>query len=105
MKRYIGGKSSGNIHSLVPSAELSAAQAVDEAKATPCCTLIMTFLFRSFVEHWNRSTPEDILTWYLAGVLEEKIGCAQGLVAEYFATPQEFIADLNVGGIFTQAWP
>jgi NAD+ synthase (glutamine-hydrolysing) len=80
---------------LVPSAELSAAQAVDEGKGDPLFYPYHDYLFRSFVEHWNRSTPEDILSWYLAGILEEKIGCDQGLVNQYFATPQEFIADLE----------
>lgn len=80
---------------LVPSAELSAAQAVDEGKGDPLLYPYHDYLFRSFVEHWDRSTPEDILSWYLAGVLEEKIGCEQGLINKYFATPQKFIADLE----------
>lgn len=80
---------------LVPSAELSAAQAVEEGKGDPLLYPYHDYLFRSFVEQWNRSTPEDILTWYIAGILEERLGCEQGLVAKYFATPQEFIADLE----------
>ena len=47
------------------------------------------------MERWQKATPEDILTWYAAGTLEEEIGCAPGLVKQYFLTPADFIADLE----------
>lgn len=80
---------------LVPSAELSAAQSVDEGKGDPILYPYHDYLFRSFVEHWQRATPEDILSWYQAGILEKKIGCKPGLVSHYFATPAAFIEDLE----------
>ncbi|MBU2702385.1 NAD+ synthase (glutamine-hydrolyzing) [Sporomusaceae bacterium BoRhaA] len=80
---------------IVPSAELSAAQSVDEGKGDPIIYPYHDFLFRSFVERWDRATPEDILTWYVAGVLEEKLGCNQGVVKKYFATPKDFTSDLE----------
>lgn len=80
---------------IVPSAELSANQNVDEGKGDPIKYLYHDYLFRSFVERWDRATPEDILLWYKDGCLEEKIGCEQGLVNEYFHTAAEFIADLE----------
>lgn len=83
------------IEELVPSAELSFDQAVDEGKGDPIVYPYHDYLFRAFMEHWNRATPEDILTWYTQGVLEEKIGCEPGLVAKIFSTHQDFITDLE----------
>lgn len=80
---------------IVPSAELSSAQNVDEGKGDPIKYPYHDYLFRSFVEYWQKATPADILQWYKDGVLEEKIGCQPGLVAEYFPSPAEFIADLE----------
>ena len=80
---------------IVPSAELSFDQAVDEGKGDPLVYPYHDYLFRSFVEHWNRATPEDILTWYQQGILEEKLGCQPGLVQSLFPTAALFIADLE----------
>lgn len=80
---------------LKPSAELSWEQAVDEGKGDPIIYPYHDYLFRAFVERWNRATPEEILTWYAAGTLEKEIGCQAGLLAEIFASPEEFINDLE----------
>lgn len=80
---------------LVPSAELSYEQAVDQGKGDPIIYPYHDYLFRAFMERWDRATPEDILTWYSQGVLEEKIGCRPGLVKQLFANPAEFIDDLE----------
>lgn len=80
---------------IVPSAELSAEQDVDAGKGDPIKYPYHDFLFRSFVESWQKVTPEDILTWYSENTLEEHIGCEKGLVAKYFPTAKEFIADLE----------
>ncbi|MBP2639914.1 MAG: synthetase [Firmicutes bacterium] len=80
---------------LVPSAELSFDQSVDEGKGDPLIYPYHDFLFRAFVEHWHRATPEDILSWYMEEVLEEKLGCQTGLVNRIFKTPQEFVDDLE----------
>jgi NAD+ synthase (glutamine-hydrolysing) len=79
---------------VVPSAELSMAQAVDEGKGDPLIYPYHDCLFRSWVEEWNRSTPEEILEWYAGGTLEARIGYA-GRVRELFATPADFVADLE----------
>jgi len=79
---------------VVPSAELSPAQAVDEGKGDPLVYPYHDCLFRSWVEAWNRVTPEEILEWYQAGVLEQRIGW-DGRIGELFATPAVFIADLE----------
>lgn len=80
---------------IVPSAELSTAQSVDEGKGDPLVYPYHDYLFRSFMERWNKATPEDILLWYQEGVLEEKIGCEPGIVSRLFGTPDSFIADLE----------
>ncbi|MPN49744.1 hypothetical protein SDC9_197366 [bioreactor metagenome] len=80
---------------IVPSAELSFDQAVDEGKGDPLIYPYHDYLLRSFMEYWNRSTPEDILFWYKSEILEEKLGCTPGIVKRIFATPQEFIDDLE----------
>jgi NAD+ synthase (glutamine-hydrolysing) len=80
---------------IVPSAELSFAQAVDEGKGDPIIYPYHDYLFRAFAERWNRATPEDILSWYHKGTLEQEIGCEPDLVVRIFPTHQEFIADLE----------
>ncbi|KKM09371.1 NAD+ synthetase [Clostridiales bacterium PH28_bin88] len=80
---------------IVPSAELSPEQDVDRGKGDPIVYPYHDYLFRAFMEHWNRATPEDILAWYAEGILEEKIGCRPGLVRELFPGPREFIEDLE----------
>jgi len=80
---------------LVPSAELSFEQNVDQGKGDPLVYPYHDYLFRSFMEQWNRSTPEEILTWYSEDCLEERIGCRAGLVKQLFSGPAEFIEDLE----------
>ena len=80
---------------LVPSAELSYDQDVNQGKGDPLVYPYHDFLFQAFVEQWDRSTPEEILTWYCEGCLEEKIGCRAGLVKQLFPGSAEFIADLE----------
>lgn len=80
---------------IVPSAELSSAQAVDEGKGDPIKYDYHDYLFKTFTESWNRIIPEDILEFYIKGVLEEKIGCKKGLIKKYFKTDLDFIEDLE----------
>ncbi|OPX89684.1 MAG: Glutamine-dependent NAD(+) synthetase [Pelotomaculum sp. PtaB.Bin104] len=80
---------------IVPSAELSYEQAVDEGKGDPIIYPYHDYLFHAFMERWHRATPEDILTWYSQGSLEKNIGCEPGLAGRLFPGPREFIADLE----------
>lgn len=80
---------------IVPSAELSTAQAVDEGKGDPIKYDYHDYLFKTMFESWKKIIPEDILQWYIDGVLEEKIGCKKGLLKKYFKTDMEFIDDLE----------
>jgi NAD+ synthase (glutamine-hydrolysing) len=79
---------------VVPSAELSVAQAVDEGKGDPLIYPYHDKLFRSWVEDWNRSTPEEILEWYGEGTLEQHLDYA-GCVKDLFPSPKHFIDDLE----------
>jgi len=78
---------------IVPSAELSTAQNVDEGKGDPVKYPYHDYLFRALME--DDAAPEDILSWYVDGELENKLGCEVGLVKKYFATPNDFVADLE----------
>jgi NAD+ synthase (glutamine-hydrolysing) len=79
---------------VVPSAELSSAQAVDEGKGDPLNYPYHDGLFRVWVEDWNRATPEEILEWYLAGTLEQHLGYS-GIVKELFPSPKHFVDDVE----------
>lgn len=83
------------IFQIVPSAELSPHQAVDEGKGDPIIYGYHDYLFRSFTEYWDRATPEDILNWYHNGTLEANIGCEPGLITTIFPETKNFIDDLE----------
>ena len=78
---------------IVPSAELSSAQNVDEGKGDPLKYPYHDYLFRAFVE--ENLTPEDILKFYSEKNLESEIGCAEGLLEKYFPTAKDFVEDLE----------
>ena len=80
---------------IVPSAELSDQQNVDKGQGDPLRYPYHDFLFRAFVERWQKATPQDVLEWYAAGTLEKEIGCEPDLVAKIFPTPKDFIEDLE----------
>ena len=99
LARYLNKKIYGfeaipqGIIDIVPSAELSTAQNVDEGKGDPLKYPYHDYLLKAFAE--KNLTPEDILQFYVRGEVENKISCAFGLVEKYFPTAQEFIADLE----------
>ena len=78
---------------IVPSAELSTAQNVDEGKGDPLKYPYHDYLLKAFAE--NNSTPEDILKFYAEKSLERQIGCEAGLIDKYFPSAQDFITDLE----------
>lgn len=80
---------------LVPSAELSPEQAVEEGRGDPIVYPYHDYLFRAFTECRERPAPEDVLKWYGQGILEEKIGCRKGLVNQLFPESKNFIDDLE----------
>ncbi len=78
---------------IVPSAELSNDQNVDEGKGDPVHYDYHDYLFRAFVE--GGMVPEDILKAYADGRLSMEIGCDRNIIDEYFPTVAEFVADLE----------
>ena len=79
---------------IVPSAELSASQDITKGQGDPIVYPYHDYLFRAFVERWQRATPETILTWYKDGTLEKEIGCSVN-VRDIFPTAKDFIDDLE----------
>lgn len=79
---------------IVPSAELSSSQNVDEGQGDPLIYAYHDLLFKSWVERWNRATPEDNLNWYINNQLEKELGYS-GNIDDLFDSPQDFIADLE----------
>ena len=89
---------------VVPSAELSNDQDVTKGKGDPIKYFYHDHLFASWVERWDRATPEDILTWYINGTLEKEIGynwkpgceiSEMTIKGNVFKTDREFVEDLE----------
>ena len=80
---------------IVPSAELSTAQAVDEGKGDPIKYDYHDYLFKFLMESWNRIILEDVLELYINDKLEEAIGCQKGILNKYFKTAHDFVDDLE----------
>lgn len=76
-----------------PSAELSAAQDIEQGLGDPLCYAYHDYLFRSWVE-WGQDIA-DTLTYYNDGRLAEVIGCGTEQLRELFPTRQSFLADLE----------
>ncbi|WP_299144966.1 NAD(+) synthase [uncultured Dialister sp.] len=82
------------IFTVKPSAELSDKQDVTKGLGDPLIYEYHDYLLKSFVEPWQRNTPEEILAWYSEGNLEEHLGCPVK-VKDLFPYPSDFIADLE----------
>jgi NAD+ synthase (glutamine-hydrolysing) len=77
-----------------PSAELSLSQDVTKGLGDPIIYPYHDKLFASWVERWDRATPEEILKWYEKGTLENEIGYV-GKIKDLFKNDEEFVADLE----------
>ena len=83
------------IFTIVPSAELSDEQDVDQGKGDPLIYPYHDRLFFSWVQRWNRATPEEILEWYVSGTLNKELGL-QGMDAyKLFNGAGAFVRDLE----------
>lgn len=82
------------IFAIKPSAELSDAQTVGKG-GDPLVYPYHDYLLQQFVESWYKTSPEDVLEWYVSGTVEEHIGCEKGLVKKLFPDAASFIADLE----------
>ena len=82
------------IFNIRPSAELNPNQTVGKG-GDPSMYPDHDYLVSSFVESWHKAGPADILRWYAEGVLAEKLGCDEKIIAESFPTTESFINDLE----------
>ncbi|PCJ62623.1 MAG: NAD(+) synthase [Planctomycetota bacterium] len=82
------------IFNLPPSAELSDQQNVDEGKGDPICYEYHDKLFQSWVEKWERCTPETIAKWYSEDSIQENLQLKHPITS-YFKSSSEFIEDLE----------
>ena len=80
---------------VVPSAELSMDQDVTKGKGDPIIYPYHDKLFAAWVERWDRSTPEDILRWYIEGTLEKVIDYNGSIKQLFNNDNQAFIDDLE----------
>lgn len=83
---------------VVASAELSADQDVTKGKGDPINYPYHDKLFASWVERWDRATPETCLKWYLDGILAKQIGYDEACyrpISELFGNAESFIKDLE----------
>lgn len=81
------------IFEIVPSAELSDNQNVDEGKGDPIYYEYHDKLLRAFVEY--RMDITMILEKYINGTLEKDLGCNEGIIKKYFNNDVSFIKDLE----------
>lgn len=78
---------------IIPSAELSADQNVDEGKGDPIFYPYHDALLRAFTE-W-RWSPSDVMEHALLGTLEQTLGCQKGSIAGFFPTRTAFVENLE----------
>lgn len=78
---------------IVPSAELSPDQNVDEGKGDPIFYEYHDQLLRMFIE--KRWDPTIVLEHAINGTLEEDLGIPQGTMQKYFKTSAEMVANLE----------
>lgn len=84
------------IFTVMPSAELSTAQNVDEGKGDPLIYPYHDRLFFAFVQRWRRASPEDLLSWYLDHRINQELAMPEGVdVYHLFPKAADFIADLE----------
>jgi NAD+ synthase (glutamine-hydrolysing) len=81
------------ILNIVPSAELSPEQNVDEGKGDPIFYPFHDKLMRAFIE--KRWDPTEIVKRLLAGTLESDLGCEPGVIRRYFKTDADLIKNIE----------
>lgn len=82
-----------SIFKVTPSAELNAHQDVGQGHGDPFHYPYHDYLFRYWVERWNRPSLEETIGEYERGSLEKTIGCEDGLVKKLFKNKEEFEKD------------
>ena len=79
---------------IVPSAELSPDQNVDEGKGDPLIYPWHDRLFAAWTERDVSAAPEDVLAWYVAGTVSQETGY-EGDIRALFPDATSFCRDLE----------
>ncbi|MGL1903321.1 MAG: NAD(+) synthase [Fibrobacterales bacterium] len=79
---------------IVPSAELSDTQDVDADKGDPMVYWYHDRLFHSWMQRWNRVTPEEVLQWYHKGTLNDELNLPYD-IKSIFPEVAGFVDDLE----------
>jgi NAD+ synthase (glutamine-hydrolysing) len=83
------------IFEVLPSAELSDAQNPEEGFGDPFCYPYHDALFRSWVEHWERKSPVEILEAHMKGELSELLQIEGEVIDGLFDSREAFVEDLE----------
>ena len=83
------------IFDVLPSAELSDAQNPEKGQGDPFHYPYHDALFRSWVEDWERKSPEEILESRMEGSLESMLKVSAEVLDGLFETRIEFVDDLE----------
>lgn len=83
------------VFTIPPSAELSSQQNVDKGQGDPLIYPYHDRLFQSWVQRWNKWSPEEVLESYIQGNLVQELQCPEIDLNKTFPTPLEFIRDLE----------
>ncbi len=79
---------------IIPSAELSRDQNVEEGKGDPIIYAWHDKLFAAWTERVPQASPEDLLEWYAAGTIRQETGF-DGDLWSLFPSAPHFCADLE----------
>jgi len=82
------------IFTLKPSAELSELQNPENGGGDPILYGYHDRLFHAWQQTWNRSSPEEILEWYMAGELEGRLKLTRP-ISDWFMDARSFVEDLE----------
>ncbi|NLY83525.1 MAG: NAD(+) synthase [Acholeplasmataceae bacterium] len=82
------------VFAIAPSAELSSEQTVGVGR-DPIIYDYHDHLFQAMMENGRKTSPNEILKLYEAGLLETAIGCRQGIVDTIFPNSASFVRDLE----------
>lgn len=89
------------IFNIIASAELSDSQSIDQGKGDPLVYWYHDRLFKSWVQDWNRKSPEDIIRWYIDGTIDEELDLPKDQfgqrksIRSAFKNDKEFVDDLE----------
>lgn len=93
LNKIYGNSIPKGIIDLIPSAELSDAQNVDEGKGDPFDYPVTDAILRRFIE-W-RKDPEELLESLLEGKIDGELGLGRKVIGEIFPDASAFVAEVE----------